>query len=400
VKAPVSDILYVTTSYPPAIGGAQIHLHRLAMAMQDLGHRARVITHWSSGPRSDWLLGTTICSGPATTYALDGVAVSQIAFPLATRFAMLPWTCLYYPAMAAAVANIAGLMGPSFRALVERPTVIHASRIGREFIVRAALDLAHRRGLPFVLTPNHHPRWKGYLYREYDKIYREADAVIALTSAERDTLVRDKGVSEHKVHVTGIGPVLADEYSVADFRVTSGVAGPFVLYLGQQYKYKGVGALVGAAPLVWKAHPDLRFVFAGPHTTYSRDLFRRSRDPRFVNLGPVDLRTKTAALAACELLCLPSEQESFGGVYVEAWSMRKPVIAGNIAPLACVVEDQRDGLLSSQNSEELARALLRLLRDPGAAAAMGQTGYEKVQQRYTWRQLAAQTSSIYDGLAR
>lgn len=397
---PVSDILYVTTSYPPAIGGAQIHLHCLAMAVRDLGHRPRVITHWSSGPRSDWLLGTTISSGPARTYELDGVSVSQIGFPLATRLAMLPWAGLYYPLMPAAVARIAGLMGPSFRALVERPAVIHASRIGREFIVRAALDLARERGVPFVLTPNHHPRWKGYLYREYDRIYREADAVIALTPAERDTLVRDKGVAEDRVHVTGIGPVLSDEYSVEDFRGHSGVAGPFVLFLGQQYQYKGVGAVVAAAPRVWKAHPDLRFVFAGPHTTYSQELFSRSRDPRLVNLGPVDLRTKTAALAACELLCLPSVQESFGGVYVEAWSLRRPVIAGNIGPLACVVDDGKDGILSSQDPEELARALLRLLQNPALAIAMGQSGYEKVQRRYTWPRIAADTLCIYGRLAR
>lgn len=394
----MSDILYVTTSYPPAIGGAQIHLHRLARAVREWGHRPRVITQWSTGPRSDWLLGTTIASGPARQYALDGVEVSQIGFPLATRLAMLPWALVYYSVIPAAVAAISGRMAPSFRTLSGHPDIVHASRIGREFIARTALDLARRRDIPFVLTPNHHPRWEGRLYREWDRIYREADAVIALTTAERDTLVRDKGVAEDRVHVTGIGPVLSDEYSVEEFRATAGLDGPFILYLGQQLAYKGVGALVAAASRVWKVYPRMRFVFAGPSSHYSRQLFRQSADPRLVNLGAVDLRTKTAALAACEFLCLPSQQESFGGVYVEAWSCRKAVVAGNIEPIACVVDDGTDGILSSQDPDELARALVRLLDDPAAAAAMGSAGYEKVQQRYTWQKIAGRTLEIYGSL--
>jgi glycosyltransferase involved in cell wall biosynthesis len=53
-------------------------------------------------------------------------------------------------------------------------------------------------------------------------------------------------------------------------------------------------------------------------------------DPRILELGSVDLQTKTDALEACTLLCLPSTQESFGGVYTEAWSFKKPVIGCDI----------------------------------------------------------------------
>jgi glycosyltransferase involved in cell wall biosynthesis len=366
--------------------------------MQQAGQGVQVITHWSAGFRHDWLRGTTVCAPPARTYNLEGVPVSQIGFSLAIRSAMLPATFMYYPLMRPAIAAIAGLMAPGFERLAGRPTQVHASRMGREFIVQTALDFARRRDIPFVLTPNHHPRWKGYLYRAYDRIYRQADAVVVLTTAERDILVHDKGVPEEKVHVTGIGPVLADNYSVPEFRARLGTSDPFVLYLGQQYKYKGVGALVDAAAHVWKTHPSMRFVFAGPHTEYSERLFRDIHDPRIINLGVVDLRTKTAALAACEFMCLPSQQESFGGVFVEAWSMRKAVIGGRTGPLSCVVDDGQDGLLLGQDPGELSSAIVSLLDNPRLAGSMGNAGYEKVQQRYTWRQIAAKTLGVYRGL--
>jgi glycosyltransferase involved in cell wall biosynthesis len=245
------------------------------------------------------------------------------------------------------------------------------------------------------LTPNHHPRWQGRLYREYHKIYREADAILALTSAEKETLIHEVGVAEEKIHITGIGPVLSDEYSAEDFRIRFDLTEKFVLYLGQQYKYKGINAILKAAPIVWQKHPEVKFVFIGPHTQDSRKAFGDISDRRIVNLGIVDLETKTSALAACEFVCLPSLQESFGGIFVEAWALRKAVIGGRIAAISCAVDVGRDGLLSSQNPNELADAISYLLSQPSKCQEMGNAGWQKVQDRYTWAQIVNKTCAVY-----
>jgi len=226
-------ILYVSPSYPPAIGGAQIHLHALAKAIQNLGNDVNVISQWSD-VRTDWLIGTTVLAGSASQYEYDSVSVWRLGFSFSTRVAMLPWVAAYYFLMEPSVRRLSGYMEPYLAAASGSPSLVHATRIGREFVVRAALDFAHRQELPFVLTPVHHPRWRGYLYREYDKIYREADAILALTDTEKEVLILDKGVAEEKVHVTGIGPVLAENYSAEDFRTRFGVKDRFVLFLGQQ----------------------------------------------------------------------------------------------------------------------------------------------------------------------
>lgn len=391
-------ILYVATSYLPAIGGAQIYLHALAKAIRNLGNEVSVISQWSD-VRTDWLRGTTVLSGPATQYEHDGVSVWRLGFSFWTRTAMLPWVAAYYFLMEPSVRRISGYMLPYFAAAAGAPSVVHATRIGREFIVRAALDFAHRHELPFVLTPVHHPRWRGYLYREYDKIYREADAILALTEAEKEALVLEKGVAEERIHVTGIGPVLADRYSAEEFRTRFGIKERFVLFVGQQYKYKGVNAILQAAPIVWKEHPEVKFVFIGPYMPDSRSLFRGLRDTRVLNLGAVDLETKTSALAACEFLCMPSAQESFGGVYVEAWSLRKAVIGGRIGPIACVIDHGRDGLLSSQDPHELAELISHLLSDSSHCRAMGNAGWQKVQDKYSWDRLAKKTLDVYKELS-
>jgi glycosyltransferase involved in cell wall biosynthesis len=366
--------------------------------MEQAGHRVDVLT-LSDSNRQDWLRLSTILADPEKRYTIEGVRVHRIGFSKATRLRMLPWTFAYYGMITTACRHLARYTQERIEEFPYTPALIHATRIGREFMARAALDIARKRNIPFVITCNHHPRWKGRLYVEYDKIYREADAVIAHTDAERDTLIQQKGVAPEKVHVVGIGPVLPATFSAETFRARCDLDGqPFVLYLGQQYKYKGIEAILKAAPLVWQRYPDLRFVFAGPPTEESRAVFESVHDSRVLNLGLLDPVAKASALAACEMLCLPSTQESFGGVFVEAWSFRKPVIGGRIPPIAAVIDEGKDGLLASQDPNELAGAMMELMDHPKERAAMGDAGWQKVQENFTWNRLAAKTAEIYAAL--
>ncbi len=273
--------------------------------------------------------------------------------------------------------------------------LVHNGRIGREGLSFASLSLARKRGVPFVLTPVHHPRWGTWLHRHYQRLYRDADAVIALTEGERELIVR-LGVDERRVFVTGMGPVLAESGDGERFRAAHQLGDyPLVLFLGQKYAYKGVAALLEAAALVWRRCPEARFAFVGPRTRYSRRLFAGVDDRRIVELAPVDLQAKTDALAACQVLCVPSVQESFGGVYTEAWSLGKPVIGGDIAAVRSVIEDGQDGYVTAQQAEPVAERLLWLLERPEAAQAMGARGRAKVAASFTWPRLAALTEAVY-----
>lgn len=391
-------ILYASNLYPPAIGGSQIHLHCLAKRVKRAGNQVSVIT-LTSRYRNDWLRLSTILTDRENHYSYEDVPVTQIGFPWDVRVRLLPWAAAYYVCMGLATKRISRRMLPYFEKLDPPPSIVHVTRNGREFLAQAALDYARCHGIPFVLTPNHHPRWKGFLYREYDRIYREADALVALTDAEKHTLVDEKGACEERVHVTGVGPVLCERSCPEGFRARFNISGRFILFLGQQHRYKGVDAVLESTSFVWRQHPDVVYAFIGPRTTHSARLFRGwPQDDRLVNLGEVDLETKTSALAACEFLCVPSAQESFGGVYVEAWSLGKAVIGGRIPPIASVITHGKDGLLCSQDPSELAAMICYLLSHPEVCRSMGDAGHQKVEEKYTWDQIVRKTLEVYEAL--
>ena len=140
------------------------------------------------------------------------------------------------------------------------------------------------------------------------------------------------------------------------------------------------------------------FVFVGPQTRQSEAVFGSLKDKRVHQLGEIALAAETAAYAGCELFCMPSTQESFGGVYAEAWAFGKPVIGGRVFAITCVIDDGKDGFLCSQDPGELAEKICYLIEHPELATAMGEAGRRKVQERLTWAQLAETTLNVYKDL--
>ncbi|TRV07396.1 MAG: glycosyltransferase family 1 protein [Microcystis wesenbergii Mw_MB_S_20031200_S109] len=389
-------LLYTLTAYPPAIGGAQLHQHLLAQQLHQK-HPIQVITHWNQN-RTDWLLGTTLkAPEKSQDYTIDHIPVHQIGISLQDKIKLLPYLPIYYPLMSLALPKLADILESYLTNYAQDKDLIHNVRIGREGLSYASYNLAKKLDIPFVLTPVHHPRWVGWRYREYIKLYQLADAVITLTNSEKQILIQ-LGVKEDKIHLTGHGPILATNADPEDFKQRYQINEPMVLFLGQHYPYKGYQQLLQAASQIWQKIPETKFVFVGPSVGNSEQIYAQYQDPRIIRLGSVDLQTKTDALAACTLLCVPSTQESFGGVYTEAWSFAKPVIGGDIPAVAEVISQGVDGFLVPQESQSIAETICQVLLDNNLAASLGIAGQRKVREKFTWQRLAAKTEQIYRDL--
>ncbi len=386
-------ILTAITTYPPSTGGAQLHQHLLLQQLQHR-HNVQVVSQWDRN-RTDWLLGTTLrAPEQSCNYAIDGINVHRLGLSKWEKASLTPYVPIYYPLMRHALPPIAACLERHLYPYAARADLIHNVRIGREGLSYAAFQVARHRNIPFVLTPVHHPRWVGWRYRAYNQLYTLADAVFALTNSEKQTFIQ-LGVKEERITVIGHGPVLANEVDADSFRQKHHIDGPMVLFLGQHYEYKGYRQLLEAAPLIWRKIPEAHLVFIGPPVENSEVIFRTAADPRIHRLGNVDLQTKTDALAASTLLCVPSTQESFGGVYCEAWSFAKPVIGCNIPTVAEVISDGIDGYIVEQKGGEIADRICQLLLDTGTARHMGAAGKQKVEERYTWPRIAARAEDGY-----
>lgn len=85
------------------------------------------------------------------------------------------------------------------------------------------------------------------------------------------------------------------------------------------------------------------------------------------------------------IFCLPSRQEAFGLVLLEAGAYSLPVIASNVGGISELIEDRVNGILvPSDDVCALAASLRMLLGTPQLGRQMGDSLYQKVESRFTW----------------
>jgi len=100
-------------------------------------------------------------------------------------------------------------------------------------------------------------------------------------------------------------------------------------------------------------------------------------------------------LSASDLLVLPSSDESFGQVIVEAMACGVPVIAADALGPARIVADRDVGwLFAPDDRESLADTLVRALADPDERARRGRRAVEDAHGRFAWPAIAARLEEI------
>jgi glycosyltransferase involved in cell wall biosynthesis len=104
-------------------------------------------------------------------------------------------------------------------------------------------------------------------------------------------------------------------------------------------------------------------------------------------------------MAACDVFSLPSFEEPFGLVFLEAMAMKKPVVSLDNGGTPEVVEHGLSGLLApSGDIPALAEAIVTLLRDPELRDRMGEYGRSRVLDYFTAQRMARDAGDAYEAM--
>ena len=159
-----------------------------------------------------------------------------------------------------------------------------------------------------------------------------------------------------------------------------------ILSVARQYPRKDTRTLIRAMKIVVEGHPAARLIVigGGPELPRLRSLSSELALEKHVSFrGPVarDHDVREAYFEA-DLFCLPSRQEGFGIVFVEAMAAGLPVVAARAGATPEVVEHGRTGLLvPPSDPDALAGTLVRLLGSPEERRMLGAAG-TRAAERY------------------
>ena len=167
--------------------------------------------------------------------------------------------------------------------------------------------------------------------------------------------------------------------------------GPTILTVATLSKHKGIQWVIQAMPKILSEFKEARYVVAGGGA-YRSELERVVEDalpPHLRHavtfLGRVSDSEKYACYDMCDVFAMPSSEEGFGLVYVEAAAFSKPTVGCDVMGVPEAVAHGETGLLvKPEDVDALTNAILRLLRNKGDRVRMGQNGRWRVESELSW----------------
>lgn len=173
---------------------------------------------------------------------------------------------------------------------------------------------------------------------------------------------------------------------------------PLALFVGRMVYQKGPDLLVDAIPQVLKFHPNSKFVFVGDGDMRwgVEEKARRmgvSHATRF--LGYHNGWRLVDLYKASDVVCVPSRNEPFGIIILEAWSAGKPVVASSNGGPGEIVWHDVNGLKVYPNYDSIAWGIGTCFADFEHARWMGRNGRVAVESAFSWNTIADQTLAVY-----
>jgi glycosyltransferase involved in cell wall biosynthesis len=371
-------------SFP--VGGVSAHVTELGAALQRRGHEVHVFTRLAPWQPLD--------------ECIDGVWYHRCPFPLNPSFVdEVNDMCRSFVARFDDVQRVSG----SFD-LVHAHDWLPSNAmvwIKQGFGKRGVLTM---HSTEYGRCGNHFHNGSSQRIRDHERHGTYcADRVIAVSHALKGELCWIYELPDWKVKVVHNGVQVRHFNGFIDqgqvkLRYGVGLFDPMVLFVGRLTCQKGPDQLLRAIPYVLHHHPQSRFVFAGDGDMrggLERDAWAMGVGHACRFVGFKSNGELADLYRACDMVVVPSRNEPFGIVILEAWSAGKPVVTTQNGGPAEFVWHHVNGLKVYDWEGSISWGICELLRNPEHGLWLGRNGRYTVETGFSWDAIAAQTEQVY-----
>lgn len=225
--------------------------------------------------------------------------------------------------------------------------------------------------------------------------YNFSDKIFVASQFSKTTFI-SHGVSESKITVVPYGVNLSDFYPVKvdkdnKFRV---------VYVGALSMRKGIHYLIQAFNSLNLKKSEL--VLIGKKCEETEKLLAKSRlDDRIIQTGIISRSEIRKWLSRSDVFVLPSIEDGYGLVILEAQACGLPVIATvNTGSLESIQDNINGFIIPIRSSTAIAEKLLFLYQNPNIAKAMGKNALQSVSMRGGWDTYFSQVLKEYSEILK
>ncbi|MBI4470308.1 MAG: glycosyltransferase [Acidobacteria bacterium] len=382
------DVLHVIPYMHPRAGGPPVVVDRLCRRLASRGWRSRVVTTDAFSDDGDQAWLDPYQGG----YSIE-----------------------VFPGRGMGGYSYSRGLSDALDRLVTRSRLVHLHTVW-SYSTWAAIRACRRQRIPYVVMPHGmldpHSLSRKWLKKQiYGRLVewpnlRRAAAMIYTHSAER-ALAESAVKGLPAGYVVPLGSddppdvaraVLAEGFLAA----RPGLRGKaIVLFLSRLHPKKGLDLLIPAFALLAANQPDAHLVVAGEgNAAYVRQLMwmagRARLADRVTFTGALRGRAKWEALAACRVFALPSYQENFALVVIEAQRIGVPVVISRRVNIWEDLVEGGGGAACDLTPSGIADALQRWLADAAEAEAAGRRGELFVREHFNWNRAADVLCEVYE----
>lgn len=373
LEARKSTILFLTPQCYPGPGGIPVYMRRLREVLNEYTFSRGATVHCLSLNDTDENLSAHARPVNATMFlGCEGNKARFVA--RATRLAL----CYRYDL---AIVGLLGLAPVAYwlkltRLITSYTVVLHGLEA---WVTAPAMErIAARNAQAIISTTN----YTATQFSENNGIDPGKNRVIPLCIAESQRAIQARS---HPVPQPG-----------REFTLLS------VARLDSSERRKGIDTIIEAMPRIISAIPEARFLVAGGGDDRLRleALIQKFGVADSVRLlGVVEDSVLQQLYRQCDVMVLPSQQEGFGIVFLEAMSYGKPCIGAAHGGIPEVIIDGNTGyLVSFGDSDAIARCVVRLASDSNLATRMGMAGLRQVLKYYCYESFCTNFTELFDEL--
>lgn len=269
----------------------------------------------------------------------------------------------------------------------------------------AALLLSKYLAIPYVITVHGETVYK---FEKFLKRYKNSvvalensQAVIGVSSVviKRITKITQNLKSLYKVF-NGFNPYKS---ITVDADYISHTADTLILFAATLYERKGCSYLLKAFKQLYNEFTDIKLTIAGggPQLMEMKNLSDSlGISDRVKFTGVISHDEIMQLMNECDIFVLPSWDEAFGVVYLEAMSFKKPIIGAIGEGITDIVKEGVNGLLvKPKDINSIVENLTLLIKSKELRIKLGNAGYQSIK-RLTWENSAAELVKIYENVLK
>jgi glycosyltransferase involved in cell wall biosynthesis len=397
-------IALVSYRSKPHCGGQGVYIKNLSRAIKDLGHQIDVI----SGP-PDPLLDSDInvfhlpcldLYNPENPFRIPGIrelchpinliewlGVSTTGFPEPYTFGLRVYHFLRHRRRQYDIIHDNQSLSYGIWALSKFvpaiATIHHPITVDRNLAVKTARPLWEKfKNL----------RWHSFIVMQ-KKVAKTFPQIITVSERAKRDISKDFLIPEHRFRIIPNG------INTDHFHPVKGIereANRIIVTNSSDTPLKGLYYLLLALSKI-SADPPARLIVIGTPNKNGhvvKLINNLGIQNRVTFTGPIDHKEFVTQYAKASIAVVPSVYEGFGLPAGEAMACGVPVVSTTGGALPEVLGNAGI-LVPPADAEALAKAISDLLKNPDRARRLGQEGYRRVQENFTWKSAAEKTIDAY-----